>query len=223
MPICSKTAVLVFSRSVGVEVSSKELLKDTHANIDFISLLNKRVKRVVKNSRLPVVYSNENNQVGKSFGERLSHAIQTVFTKGFESVLIVGNDCPDLRTKDIVQAGRLLKKSDFVIGPDLRGGTYLMGMNKTAFNKQAFEKLEWQTKNLLVSINSYTNRFATTFHQLKHKFDLNFTIDIQKYWDVSNLLRRLINLAFYELYWPKYQCTSNVAINYATPTNRRGP
>ena len=43
-------------------------------------------------------------QEGTSFGQRLENAIECLAQKGYEEIVIVGRDCPDLEQHDILQA-----------------------------------------------------------------------------------------------------------------------
>ena len=217
------TAVLLFSLSVGEEFTSKELLGEAACNFDLLSRLNKRVSKIAKRSSLPVILSNEVNQVGDSFGERLSNAIENVFAKGYASVIVVGNDCPDLNQVDISNAKELLRTSDLVIGPDHRGGTYLMGLSKESFQKDAFSRLNWQTQDLVSSLKAYSFSNFLEVSELNRKADLNTKKDIGSYWSLSRTLRRLINLVLSELHIPSSRPIFIPATVYAAPHNRRGP
>lgn len=68
-------------------------------------------------------------QHGSSFGQRLDNAVRTLTDLGYTKVVIVGSDCPDLGTQDIEQAFAALKDRQLVLGPDHRGGCYLIGLD----------------------------------------------------------------------------------------------
>jgi glycosyltransferase A (GT-A) superfamily protein (DUF2064 family) len=65
-------------------------------------------------------------QVGRTFAERFEHAIETVARLGYDEVVAVGRDCPALRALDIERAFAELKSKKLVLGPDHRGGCYLI-------------------------------------------------------------------------------------------------
>lgn len=127
---------------------------------------------------MPVFEIGDTQQVGENFGERLSNAIDDIFQKGFDSLITIGNDCPDLKTSDLQKAEELLETQNFVLGPDLRGGLYLIGIQKKAFQKSDFQKLDWQTDNLKSSFLNFANslNFRTVF--LDRKIDINYHKDL---------------------------------------------
>jgi rSAM/selenodomain-associated transferase 1 len=66
-------------------------------------------------------------QQGDDLGERMFHAFQTLFKKGYQSVVIIGTDCYELNKEHIENAFESLETFDFVIGPAKDGGYYLLG------------------------------------------------------------------------------------------------
>jgi hypothetical protein len=65
-------------------------------------------------------------QVGRSFAARFENAIETIAQFGYEEVVAIGRDCPALCGGDIESAFAGLKFSKLVLGPDHRGGCYLI-------------------------------------------------------------------------------------------------
>ncbi|MEM8938682.1 MAG: DUF2064 domain-containing protein [Bacteroidota bacterium] len=193
MQIYGETAILIFSRSVREEMSFKRLLSGKGKNFKLLSCLNKRAIKTGHASGLPVIHYTEENQRGSSFGEKLANAVGDVFSQGFKSIIIVGNDCADLSCKDILKARDLLRTNDLILGPDFRGGTYLIGLDKESFNKHLFECLNWQSYGLQYSFKSYASRLKIQVKWLDQKADWNYESDIQKYWNLSHGLRVLIN------------------------------
>jgi 2-phospho-L-lactate guanylyltransferase (CobY/MobA/RfbA family) len=67
---------------------------------------------------------------GASFGERLEGAVEHLATLGYRKIVIVGSDCPDLTADDVANAFQLLERKQLVLGPDHRGGCYLIGLHR---------------------------------------------------------------------------------------------
>lgn len=86
-------------------------------------------------------------QQGKDLGERMKHAFEEAFSKGYQRVVIIGSDCAELTAKLIQQAFTSLKDHDVVVGPSFDGGYYLLGMN--AFHPGLFDEIEWSTSRVL--------------------------------------------------------------------------
>ncbi len=61
-------------------------------------------------------------------GKWMHHAFTQLFTAGYQAIVIVGSDCPDLQPTHIHQAFSALISHDVVIGPAANGGYYLLGM-----------------------------------------------------------------------------------------------
>lgn len=82
-------------------------------------------------------------QRGEELGEKITHAFQTAFTKGYKRVCIIGSDCYDLTQSRIQNAFESLRQHDVVIGPAQDGGYYLLGMS--AFHPKLFTNKRWST------------------------------------------------------------------------------
>jgi uncharacterized protein len=65
-------------------------------------------------------------QIGRSFAARFENAIETVARLGYDEVVAIGRDCPALAGVDVQRAFAELKSSKLVVGPDHRGGCYLI-------------------------------------------------------------------------------------------------
>ena len=85
-------------------------------------------------------------QAGGDLGARMSDAFRDAFAT-HEKVVIIGSDCRELSADFVNQAFAELEKHDFVVGPALDGGYYLLGMR--AFHPEVFEQVEWSTENTL--------------------------------------------------------------------------
>ena len=144
----NKTAILIFANS-----EEKELISKSVSSSGFFELLNSETLKIVKQTGLPYFHVSEKQQIGNSFGERFTNTIDSIFNKGFDTIISVGNDIPHLSAKIILQANRKLAVSDYVLGPSTDGGFYLMGFKKTHFNKISFQNLPWQTSKLRRSLN----------------------------------------------------------------------
>lgn len=65
-------------------------------------------------------------QVGPTFAARFESAIETMARLGYDEVVAIGRDCPALRGLDVERAFVELKSKKLVLGPDHRGGCYLI-------------------------------------------------------------------------------------------------
>lgn len=180
-----KTAILIFANSAEKEAERKSFL-----SADVFSALNNQTLKKVKKSRIDYFLISEKQQVGNSFGERFSNAIESVFNNGFENVITIGNDTPHLKTHHLIDTLEQLEKNDFVLGPSKDGGFYLMGIKKEHFHKETFLKLPWQTNRLQKCISS-----KATAKNLEIKF-LELLNDLDTKEDIKTILNSFKKISF---------------------------
>ena len=79
------TAILIFTRTASAEAAAKPLAGrgGRNANQQIVNALIQHTRREAEKAGLPVFTCFHTEQVGDHFGERLTHAMQTVFDKGF--------------------------------------------------------------------------------------------------------------------------------------------
>lgn len=86
-------------------------------------------------------------QQGNDLGEKMKHAFQHGFDRGYENIILIGSDLPDI-SKEIIASGfGQLKDNDVVFGPALDGGYYLIGLSK--MNTAIFDNKPWSQPVLL--------------------------------------------------------------------------
>ncbi|HHN82041.1 MAG TPA: DUF2064 domain-containing protein, partial [Methanomicrobia archaeon] len=79
-------------------------------------------------------------QRGTSFEQRLGHAFASLFDKGYERVVWVSSNVPDLPFAYLTVGVHELTRADAVIGPGQRDTCYLFGLAKDSFRSSLFEK-----------------------------------------------------------------------------------
>jgi hypothetical protein len=160
-----KQALIIFAKN-NVSGKVKTRLAATIGNNAALTVYKQLVEHTVSiTSYLPVdkivFYSNRLEQEdvwdtnhyykqlqhGNDLGERMSHAFATSFQKGYDKVVIIGTDCPELNAEIIMNAFAYLNKHDVVIGPAEDGGYYLLGMKQLI--SELFENIRWSTNAVL--------------------------------------------------------------------------
>lgn len=169
-----KTAVLVFARSANEEKNHKSF----RHGVELFDALTKDTLNKVQRSKLPYFHFDERLQIGTSFGERFTNAIQTIYDLGYENVITVGNDCPQLKTHHLLSAQKALTLGKTVLGPTLDGGFYLMGLNQKNFDKALFLRLPWQRFGLLNSISKLLKTNSTNVYKLPTLNDIDVDTDV---------------------------------------------
>lgn len=86
-------------------------------------------------------------QSGGDVGLRMHHAMQKLFRRGYQNVVLVGVDIPDISGSIVLKAFSLLDETDLVFGPAMDGGYYLVGLNKP--DPEIFRGIEWSTDRTL--------------------------------------------------------------------------
>jgi hypothetical protein len=81
-------------------------------------------------------------QRGRDFGQRLENAVEELAALGYDKIVIVGRDCPELSQEDVASALAALDEHRLVIGPDHRGGCYLIAIH--ARDRQLLHHVRWQ-------------------------------------------------------------------------------
>lgn len=185
------TALVLFTRSAREEALAKDF-SDVHrfqTNRLIAEELISHAEKVARQSTLPLFIYGTEKQSGNNFGEKLAHAFTSVYALGFENVIAIGNDCPDLTPEELLVAAHQLNTSEAVLGPDKKGGLYLIGLNRSCFDAAAFEQLPWESE-----------RVATTFIQsLQAKQTNIFICDQKADVDTHNELVTLLSAGLHTL------------------------
>jgi rSAM/selenodomain-associated transferase 1 len=86
-------------------------------------------------------------QSGFDLGERMANAFKKGFELGYQNIILIGSDLPDISDTIINSGFSELRKHNTVFGPALDGGYYLVGMNQ--FTPQIFKNKTWSQPGLL--------------------------------------------------------------------------
>ncbi len=116
-------------------------------------------------------------QKGNDLGQRMKNAFQHGFDLGYENIIGLGSDLPDL-TKNEIDAGlAVLKEKDVVFGPATDGGYYLIGMNKMF--PSIFENKPWSTNILLKETLNELENQSISFGLIKELNDIDTFEDLK--------------------------------------------
>ncbi|HHB51807.1 MAG TPA: DUF2064 domain-containing protein [Saprospiraceae bacterium] len=176
------TAILFFSRTASEEAASKNFspklgLKGNRA---ISRCLIEDTLNTIKASGLPVISHFSPAQEGHGFGERLANAVESVYAKGFEQVIIVGNDCPFLSTPLLKEVSTQLQHQPLVLGPTSDGGVYLIGIQKGSYQRADFMNLNWQELGLQASWQTYSTKHHININWLEEYFDIDKATDLKR-------------------------------------------
>ena len=186
------TAILIFANTSTEEVKRKKIVNGH----DVFEHLNQKIYHEAKKTGLDVIFYSEEHQKGNSFGERFSNAIKHVFSEGYNHVITVGNDSPDLKARHLTIAQNNLDDNTLTVGPSLDGGTYLITLSKKEFNEQEFAKLPWQTSKLLATLQKHLVAKNENIQQLEFLKDVDNLTDLKyflsRFNGIDTILKKLI-------------------------------
>lgn len=97
-------------------------------------------------------------QNGNGIGERMLNAFKAGFNKGYEQIVLIGSDLPDISEAIITSGFKALKYSNIVFGPAQDGGYYLVGMK--SFQPTLFLNKPWSQPNLLKETLTEVNNYS---------------------------------------------------------------
>lgn len=202
-----KTAILIFARSSKVETAHKSI----HNGAALFDTLTNHVLETASKTQLPYFHFSEEKQIGNTFGERFINAVQTVFEKGYEQIITIGNDTPQLKAAHILEAKKQLNSNKSVLGPSADGGFYLMGLHKSQFDQNTFQQLAWQTSDLSKQLLALIDRENITVFKLPTLFDIDTQKDIKSIISYTSLLsKRLLRALLNALDQQKNEYSSSL-------------
>ena len=204
----NKTAILIFGNSAEKEAE----LKPFKSSKNLFEALNEHTLNTVKKTNLPYYLFSEKQQIGNSFGERFTNAIQFIYNQGFETVITIGNDTPHLNADHILNTVVKLQTHDLVLGPSTDGGFYLMGLKKSHFNAETFLKLPWQTTSLNRSISKLLASKKIQISYLEPLSDIDALSDIKKIIDSFKKLKIALIKILLQCVFIKKEITSSICL-----------
>lgn len=170
----SNTAVLLFALPDAAEASRKVVARRPGAVWRAMRAL---TKAKVRASGLPLLESGQLVAHQGTFGEQLSAALSAGFALGYDRIICIGNDCPDLSVNDLRTAALALAQNEIPIGPDKRGGIYLFGVQGNQFDAQALIRLPWQTEKAADALRACIESCGLQPVCLPVRVDVNQRID----------------------------------------------
>lgn len=117
-------------------------------------------------------------QSGDNLGDKMKNAFKAGFDINYEHIIIIGSDCYDLTSQHINTAFNKLKKHDFVLGPALDGGYYLLGMKNPFYD--VFENKTWSTETVLNDTIKDIENASLSYFLLEKLSDIDTESDLNK-------------------------------------------
>lgn len=116
-------------------------------------------------------------QQGADLGARMQDAFQRGFDQGYERIIGVGSDLPDLNAEVMTKGLNALTTNEAVFGPSEDGGYYLIGMSRLI--SCIFENKPWSTETLLNETVNELHSKNVEVATLKELNDIDTLEDLQ--------------------------------------------
>jgi rSAM/selenodomain-associated transferase 1 len=117
-------------------------------------------------------------QYNGDLGERMHHAFLSALQQA-DQVIIVGSDIAQLKASIIDDAFQVLQHHDYVIGPALDGGYYLLGMKQAS--PELFLNMEWSTDQLCQNTIDRINQLNRSYQLVDTLSDIDYASDWEAY------------------------------------------
>lgn len=116
-------------------------------------------------------------QKGDDLGARMGNAFKKGFSDGYDRIVLIGSDLPDINSMHIENGLNALNKSEIVFGPAIDGGYYLVGMSK--MHHTIFKNKPWSQPNLLDLTLSELQRENISYSLLQELNDIDTFEDLE--------------------------------------------
>jgi glycosyltransferase A (GT-A) superfamily protein (DUF2064 family) len=126
-------------------------------------------------------------QTGCDFAARFENAIERIAQLGYDEVVAVGRDCPGLRAIDIESAFAELASRKLVLGPDHRGGCYLIAFRSA--DRELLRDVRWKQNTDCAQLQRRCGTAQVFLLSVKH--DLDSWADIRIFAGSGDPLARL--------------------------------
>lgn len=119
-------------------------------------------------------------QRGDDLGQRLANVFEDTFRLGFESVIVIGSDLPDLPPRLIREAVSALRNHPhgLVLGPATDGGYYLIGMNRP--HPHLFQDIAWSSVRVLEQTLEAANAIKLNVVVLDKWTDVDDVVNLRR-------------------------------------------
>lgn len=182
------TAILVFTRSAASEARHKNFgggHVHRRAERRIAQLLIDNALDAARRSGCAVHVLTEADQRGATFGERYANAFADVFALGYDAIVSIGGDAPDLRPSDIRRAVDLIAGSDMVLGPARDGGAYIVGARRDSWQAAEFTTQAWETPELFADLLQMAGRRKLRCALLREQSDIDGPRDLRDWLNSS--------------------------------------
>jgi glycosyltransferase A (GT-A) superfamily protein (DUF2064 family) len=167
-------ALLVFADPIGLDLSRRRLPRCLRPLLSLRRLAAAEICADVHlftsgKARAAFPAFRVHEQRGASFAERLQAATEEIARLGYDEIVLVGSDCPGLTTADIASAFALLAEKRVVLGPDHRGGCYLIALRTN--DRDLLRGIQWNRDSDCAQLGGRVAPHDVAFLSVKQDVD----------------------------------------------------
>jgi rSAM/selenodomain-associated transferase 1 len=118
-------------------------------------------------------------QVGDDFGARLRHGFQALCGLGYQSIVVIGSDSPQIPAAWVQEAFAALRCDDVVIGPARDGGYYLLGLRTESGAPDLFTDIPMSAPDTCARTIERTKRLDLSVSYTPRSFDVDEAPDLR--------------------------------------------
>jgi uncharacterized protein len=191
----SKTAIILFANLPEFEARAKSFsgFSNQKATQKLSGILTKHFYNLAKKTTAQAFLIDTYQQKGLTFGDRITDAFATIYAKGFDHVVCIGNDCPALTLSELESAINQTQNGKVVLGPTRDGGAYLIGIPKTCFNSATFSKISWQSSKTYLDLKDLFTTSNSSLLETDLLNDIDGEKDIRNYSNQNPLIKLLLH------------------------------
>jgi hypothetical protein len=170
----SRRAVLVFAEEVHVELARRAFPNAARSLLNPPELGSELSPgtdvHLFTSSRGPIRSGPRiHRQAGHDFAARLENAVEKIATLGYDEIVAIGRDCPSLRAIDLENAFKKLQSRKLVLGPDHRGGCYLIAFRLS--DRDLLRGVRWKRHTDCAQLRDRCRPSEVCLLPLKHELD----------------------------------------------------
>jgi uncharacterized protein len=134
-------------------------------------------------TRFPAVFL---PQRGSTLGERMREGVLELLTSGFDAVVLIGSDLPNLPAAHVSTALGLVTRAGetVVLGPTEDGGYYLIGLTRS--RPELFEDIPWGTPVVLQRTREAAAALGIPVQTIPLWYDVDSASDLQRVWQSAD-------------------------------------
>ena len=122
-------------------------------------------------------------QKGADIGTRMYNAFREVGGRGYQDLVLIGGDTPDLPAAYIDEAFQRLNEYDMVLGPTVDGGYYLIAFHNEALDHGFFSDIPWSTSRVLNQTLDRAKKTGKTYFLLPTLRDIDEVDDLRRFYE----------------------------------------